>query len=140
MGFLYDTCIAPCCLHRTLNEVREEVNRLEKENDKLKVQNERLEENTKKLKEVEGKLEEISILQGQNVDVLVEQVREFKSIQEQVKVSSLLVFVNDEASKQEGSYESLSVALLVVKYYLYQSLLTFTAGRKTIYFNKLIYL
>mmetsp|Transcript_20921 Transcript_20921/g.27503 ORF Transcript_20921/g.27503 Transcript_20921/m.27503 type:complete len:184 (-) Transcript_20921:132-683(-) len=85
MGFLYDTCIAPCMLHRTLNEVRKEVNRLEEENDKLKVQNKRLEENTKKLKEVEGKLEEISILQGQNVDVLVEQVREFKSIQERVK-------------------------------------------------------
>lgn len=39
------------------------------------------------LKEAEVKLAELSVLQGRNVDELVEQVREFKKIQVQVKES-----------------------------------------------------
>lgn len=87
MDFLYDLCIAPCCLHRTLNEVREEVNKLQKENDRLTTENDKLGQTVQQLKGVEEQLQELSILQGKNVDELTKQVREFKVIQEQIKES-----------------------------------------------------
>eukprot|EP00545_Synedropsis_sp_CCMP1620_P010267 CAMPEP_0119006156 /NCGR_PEP_ID=MMETSP1176-20130426/2142_1 /TAXON_ID=265551 /ORGANISM="Synedropsis recta cf, Strain CCMP1620" /LENGTH=187 /DNA_ID=CAMNT_0006958045 /DNA_START=73 /DNA_END=636 /DNA_ORIENTATION=+ len=85
MSALYNLCFTNPCFRKTLNEMREEVNKLSEENDRLKFQNGELEKNTKKLQEVEKKLADISVLQGQSVDELVEQVREYREISEKVE-------------------------------------------------------
>jgi DNA repair exonuclease SbcCD ATPase subunit len=73
------------CFRQTLKEIRQEVNTLSLENEKLKTQNTELEKNTKKLQEVEKQLSDLSVLQGQSVDELVKQVREYREISEKME-------------------------------------------------------
>lgn len=85
ISFIFDKICTSLSLHKTINELRAEVNKVQRANKELRGENDRLQENTTKLREVENELEELSILQGQSVDVLLKQVREFKEIQENVK-------------------------------------------------------
>ena len=88
LSVMLDTVCGSCCLRRTTNKLRHEVNRLTAENEKLKTENDRLEASAKKLAETEAKLQDLSVLQGKSVDELAKQVKEFREIQEQVKVSN----------------------------------------------------
>jgi hypothetical protein len=63
------------------------VNELAEQNKKLQTENERLEESTKKLAVVEGQLRELSVLQGQSIQTLMDQVKQFREVQEKVKES-----------------------------------------------------
>lgn len=67
------------------NQLRDEVNRLTSEKEKLKKENDRLDASAKRLEKVEGTLEELSKVQGQNVDILIKQVEEYKKVQAQMK-------------------------------------------------------
>ena len=78
-------CYSNPFFRKTLNEMREEVNRFAAENEKLKKHNDELEENTKKLQVVEKQLEDLAVLQGESVDELSKQVREYREIQEKIE-------------------------------------------------------
>lgn len=74
-------------LNDSVNRLQNEVNKLQQENEKLKEQVAKLDQVEQRLRETQSKLQDISVFQGKSVDTLVQQVREFKKIQERVKES-----------------------------------------------------
>jgi len=68
------------------NQLREEVGEMTASNSVLKSQNRRLSKNTQKLKNTQSTLEKISESQGITVDKLVDQVNEYRKIQESIQI------------------------------------------------------
>ena len=84
---VFDRLCALFGLNETLNRLRAEVNDLSRQNAQLALQNDRLALVQEQLAATQAQLGELSVLQGQSVDTLVAQVREFREIQQQMATS-----------------------------------------------------
>ena len=68
-------------------KLRDQVNAFQFENTRLTMENQQLAQSAKRLKEVEQDLRQLAQLEGRNVQTLMEQVEEYRRIQQEVSTS-----------------------------------------------------